>query len=250
MTTDAKLGDRQTSGNRLALRVVLPAGPPTDGRKIVISLIFQGEYLLFGLLITALVLSLSCHEFGHAYVAKLCGDDTAERAGRLTLNPVRHIDPMGLAMVVLVGFGYAKPVPTDPRNFRSRRSDLWVAAAGPAMNLLLAALAWNFFLSMRLAGAGFFYEGGTETFFVLLVQVNLLLMLFNLIPLGPLDGNYILPHLLPERAAQTYRYYNARYGAWALLALIVVGLLGVPIFQSLMRLGAALLPMITFVSGI
>ena len=213
----------------------------------MITLVFQGEYLLFGLLIAALVLSLSCHEFGHAYVAKLCGDNTAERAGRLTLNPLAHIDPMGLAMVVLVGFGYAKPVPTDPRNFRSKRADLWVAAAGPGMNLLLAALAWNFFLSMRLAASSFFYQVGTETFFVLLVQVNLLLMLFNLIPLGPLDGNYILPHLLPERLALRYRYYNARYGVWALLALIALGLFGVPVFQTLMSIGASLLPLITFI---
>ena len=215
----------------------------------MIYLIFQGQYLLFGLLIAALVLSLSCHEFGHAWVAKLCGDDTAERAGRLTLNPVRHIDPMGLAMVVLVGFGYARPVPTDPRNFRFRRADLWVAAAGPGMNLVLAAVAWNFFLSMRLAGNDFFYQVGPETFFDLLVQVNLLLMLFNLIPLGPLDGHYILPHLLPERAAQAYRYYNARFGVWALLALIVLSLVGVPVFQQLMAIGGSLVPLITFIGG-
>ena len=216
----------------------------------MISLIFQGQYLLFGILIAALVLSLSCHEFGHAWVAKLCGDDTAERAGRLTLNPVRHIDPTGLAMVVLVGFGYARPVPTDPRNFRFGRADLWVAAAGPGMNLVLAAVAWNFFLSMRLAGIDFFYQAGPETFFVLLVQVNLLLMLFNLIPLGPLDGHYILPHLLPQRAAEAYRYYNARFGVWVLLALIVVSLLGVPVFQQLMGIGASLLPLITLVGGV
>lgn len=215
----------------------------------MIYLIFQGQYLVFGLLIAALVLSLSCHEFGHAWVAKLCGDDTAERAGRLTLNPVRHIDPMGLAMVVLVGFGYARPVPTDPRNYRFRSADLWVAAAGPGMNLVLAAVAWNFFLSMRLSGNDFFYQVGPETFFVLLVQVNLLLMLFNLIPLGPLDGHYILARLLPERAAQAYRYYNARFGVWLLLALIVVSLLGVPVFQQLMGIGASLLPLITFVGG-
>ena len=215
----------------------------------MITLVFNGQYLLFGLLIAALVLSLSCHEFGHAWVAKLCGDDTAEREGRLTLNPIRHIDPMGLAMVVLVGFGYAKPVPTDPRNFRSRRADLWVAAAGPGMNLVLAALAWNFFLSMRLVGNEFFFAAGPETFFVLLVQVNLLLMLFNLIPLGPLDGHYILPHFLPARAAQAYRHYNARYGVWGLLALIVASLIGIPVFQLLMGVAGSLLPAITFVGG-
>ena len=214
----------------------------------MIALVFNGQYALFALLLVALVLSLSCHEFGHAWVAKLFGDDTAERAGRLTLNPIAHIDAIGLAMVVLVGFGYAKPVPTDPRNFRSKRADLWVAAAGPGMNLVLATVAWNGFLLMRQSGLDFAYGEGAETFFVLLVQVNLLLMLFNLIPLGPLDGHYILPHLLPGRVAEAYRFYNARYGVWALLALIVVSLLGVPLFSMLMSFAAGLLPMITFVS--
>ena len=214
----------------------------------MVGLIFQGQIVLFALLLTALILSLSCHEFGHAYVAKLSGDNTAERAGRLTLNPVAHIDPMGLLMVVLVGFGYAKPVPTDPRNFRSRSADLWVAAAGPGMNLILAAVAWNFFLSMRMTGVEFFYGANVVTFFSLLVQVNLLLMIFNMIPLGPLDGHYILPYFLPERLRRLYIHYNARYGVFALLALIVAGLLGVPVFSALMTFAQSLLPYITFVA--
>ena len=213
----------------------------------MIALIYNGQYLVFALLLAALVLSLSCHEFGHAFVAKLCGDDTAERAGRMTLNPIAHIDPLGLAMVVLVGFGYAKPVPTDSRYFRVPRADLWVAAAGPAMNLLLAALAWNAFLLLRSADVAFAFGDGATTGVVLLVQINLLLMLFNLIPLGPLDGHYILPHFLPERLARLYRDYNARFGVWALLGLILVSLLGVPVFSTLMSWAAALLPWITIV---
>ena len=213
----------------------------------VIELLFRGEVLLFVLLVVALVVSLSVHEYGHALVAKLSGDPTAQLAGRLTLNPIRHIDPMGLAMVVLVGFGYAKPVPTDPRRFRSPRADLWVAAAGPAGNLLLAAVTWNFFLLLRAAGADLFFVRGVVNFFVLLAQVNLLLMLFNLIPLGPLDGHYILPHLLPAGVAQRYRYYNARFGSYALLGLIVISFLGVPVFSHLMRLAGRLLPLITWV---
>ncbi len=213
----------------------------------MIALIQQGEVLLFAVLLAALILSLTCHEFGHALVAKLHGDPTAERAGRLTLNPLAHIDLMGLFMVVLVGFGYAKPVPTDPRNFRSKRADLWVAAAGPAMNLLLAALAWNFFLTMRMNGVEYFAARGPETFFVVLVQVNLLLMVFNLIPLGPLDGHYILPHFLPAGAARTYREYNQRYGVYALLGLILLAILGVPVFSAVMSFAAALVPYITIV---
>ena len=212
----------------------------------MINLIYQGEILLFSLLIAALIASLSLHEFGHALVAKLHGDDTAERAGRLTVNPVAHIDVVGLLMVVMVGFGYAKPVPTDPRNFRSKRADLWVAAAGPGMNLLLAFLAWNTFLLLRNAGVEAAFTPASETFVVLLVQVNLLLMVFNLLPIGPLDGHYILPHFLPPAAARAYRYYNARYGVYALLGLILLGILGVPVFRYVMSIAAALLPLITF----
>ena len=212
----------------------------------MIELVYRGEILLFTLVITALVASLCFHEFGHAFVAKLYGDDTAERAGRLTLNPVAHIDVVGLLMVIMVGFGYAKPVPTDPRNFRSRRAELWVAAAGPGMNLLLALVAWNVFLLLRRAGVDAALNPGTETFVFLLVQVNLLLMVFNLIPIGPLDGHYVLPHFLPRAAAETYRYYNARYGTYALLGLILLGVLGVPVFSYVMSIARALLPLITF----
>ncbi len=112
----------------------------------MLSLLMQGQFAVFLLLLIALVLSLSFHEFGHALVAKWFGDDTAERAGRLTLNPASHIDPIGLAMVALIGIGYAKPVPTDPRNYRRASADLWVALAGPVMNLLLAVVTWNIFV--------------------------------------------------------------------------------------------------------
>lgn len=212
----------------------------------MISLLYNGEIVLFTLIVIALVLSLGFHEFGHAMVAKINGDNTAELAGRLTLNPLAHVDPVGLLMVVLVGFGYAKPVPTNPGNFRSRRADLWVAGAGPAMNLILAIGAWNFFLFMRALGVEYFMQPEPVQFFVLLVQINLVLMIFNLIPLGPLDGNYILPHFLPRRMASTYREYNARYGNYALFGLIILGVLGVPIFSYVLSVGAALIPLITF----
>ena len=88
----------------------------------MIALLYNGQYLVFALLLAALVLSLSCHEFGHAFVAKLCGDDTAQRTRRMTLNAIAHIDPLGLAMVILVGFGYAKPVPTALLPGTTRRS--------------------------------------------------------------------------------------------------------------------------------
>ena len=91
----------------------------------MLSLLFNGQGLLFGILLLAIVLSLSLHEFGHASVATMLGDDTPGRAGRLTLNPLSHVDPMGLLLVVLVGFGYARPVPFSPARLRAR----WAPAA-------------------------------------------------------------------------------------------------------------------------
>ena len=132
----------------------------------MIHLLQQGEWVLFAVIIAALVISLSFHEYGHAWVAKRFGDDTAERAGRLTLNPRAHIDPMGLLMVVIVGFGYAKPVPTDPRRFTSRYADLLVAAAGPGMNLLLAVVTINFYVLGLKIGWTFFQLPGPNQFVV------------------------------------------------------------------------------------
>lgn len=211
----------------------------------MIGLIQAGQYEIFVLLIIALTLSLSFHEFGHAIVAKWQGDDTAERAGRLTLNPLAHIDPLGLLMVVLVGIGYAKPVPTDPRNFKSPTSDLWVAGAGPFMNLLLALVTWNGFL---LAYAGGWQNDGAVAFFTILAQINLLLMLFNLIPLGPLDGHYILPHFLPRRLAYQYRVFNARFGTAVFIGIIILSFMGyIPLFSLLAELSSTGIAVISLV---
>jgi len=213
----------------------------------LIQLLTAGRFELFFLILIALVLSLSLHEFGHAYAAKLYGDNTAQRAGRLTLNPIRHIDAMGLLMVVLLGFGYAKPVPTDPRNFTSRSGELVVSAAGPVMNLILAVAAINLYVLGLRMGFDPLRDPGPRFFFVYLAQVNLLLMVFNLIPLGALDGHYILPYFLPRELALRYRYYNARYGNFVLLGLIVLSIMGMPIFEYVFSISARLLPLIVFI---
>ena len=122
-------------------------------------------------------------------------------------------------MVILIGIGYAKPVPVDPRQFRSTFSYLKVALAGPGMNLLLAIVSWNFFLLLKDQGIE---NDGMDLFFILFAQINLLLMTFNLIPLGPLDGHYVLPYFLPRKLSYQYRVLNERYGLWALLILLVL----------------------------
>ena len=185
----------------------------------MISLISGGQYAVFFLLLVALLLSLSFHEYGHAIIAKFEGDNTAQQLGRLTINPVKHIDPSGLIMVILIGIGYAKPVPVDPRQFRSTFSYLKVALAGPGMNLLLAIVSWNFFLLLKSQGIE---NDGMDLFFILFAQINLLLMTFNLIPLGPLDGHYVLPYFLPRKLSYQYRVLNERSGLWALLILLVL----------------------------
>ena len=171
---------------------------------------------------------------------------TAERAGRVTLNPVAHIDPMGLLMVVIVGFGFAKPVPTNPANFTSPRADLWVAAAGPLMNLLLAVICWNGFVLAWNTG---WQNPAAQLFFTILAQINLLLMIFNLLPIGPLDGHYIAPHFLPNKLARLYQFYNARYGAMLLLALVIGSLMGLPILTFLAEFSATLLDTIISLTG-
>jgi len=213
----------------------------------MIQLLIQQQYVLFVLIAFALIFSLTCHEYGHGKVASLLGDDTAKRAGRLTLNPIPHIDPVGLLMVLLIGIGYAKPVPTDPRKFNTRWGIMLVAAAGPGMNLLLAIVTINLYLFGLKAGWPLFHYPAAQVFFYYLPLINMLLMLFNLIPIGPLDGSYILPFLLPREMAVKYNQLNRRYGSYFLLALIALHFLGVPIFETLWKVGEIMLNFVAFV---
>jgi len=207
----------------------------------MLTLLASGQYALVILLIICLIISLTFHEYGHALAAKLLGDDTAQRLGRLSINPIVHIDPIGLAMVVLVGFGYAKPVPTNPNNFTKSWGMPAVAIAGPVMNLILAFITINiYFLGVK-SGNPWFSEQGPQTFFIILASINLLLMLFNLIPIGPLDGHYILGHFLPGKLSSMYLEYNRRYGHFLFLGLILLSIAGLPIFSKLMGLANSLL---------
>jgi Zn-dependent protease len=213
----------------------------------MIQLIFQQQYLAFVLVFFALVFSLTFHEYGHGKVASLIGDDTAARAGRLTLNPIPHIHPLGLLMVLMIGVGFAKPVPADPGKFNTRWGVLLVAAAGPAMNLLLAVVLINIYgLGLKLE-ISIFQTEVAAFFFHYLVLINFLLMLFNLLPVGPLDGSYILPYALPRNVRLSYIRLNQQYGMYLLLGLIVASLLGVPVFETLLRFGYELVEIFRFI---
>ena len=213
----------------------------------MIQLILQQHYLAFILITFALIFSLTFHEFGHAKMASLIGDDTAERAGRLTLNPIPHIHPIGLLMVILIGFGFARPVPTDPRNFNTRWGMLLVAAAGPTMNLLLAIITINLYVIGFKLGIGIFQTPVANFFFTFLAQINMLLMLFNLLPIGPLDGSYIFPYALPRDMAQHYLRLNARFGTYFLLGLILLNFAGLPVFENIWKLGEFMVGLILIV---
>jgi len=183
--------------------------------------------------IIALVVSLSIHEFAHAFAAYQLGDATAKKAGRLTINPLAHLDPIGSLMMITVGFGWAKPVPVNPYLLRGNklRSMAITAAAGPLSNILQAFV---FALPIRLGLVpfdwGVMFPGSltSEDFFPslglvlsLLVWINLLLAIFNMIPLGPLDGMKVLMGLLPQNLA--YRLEPvSRYGS-VLLMLLMFG---------------------------
>lgn len=212
----------------------------------MITLLFNGQVGLFVLLLGAIIFSLTLHEFGHAYSAKLLGDRTAEQAGRLTLNPISHIDPLGLLMVVMVGFGWAKPVPFNPSRANVPWAGAFIGAAGPFMNLLIAIVSVNLYVWAAETRA-FDLDSGLGVALILLAQINLLLMIFNLIPLGPLDGHYVMSWLLPRNLSYRYDRFNAQYGAMIFLVLIALSILGFPIFRFVTSLAGSLLPYLTFV---
>ena len=172
-----------------------------------------------------LIFSLTFHEFGHAYTAHLCGDDTAKAAGRMTLNPLVHLDLFGSLMVLIVGFGYARPVPVNPNNYRVRNADFYIASAGPLMNLLLGIIAA--FLYGVLAQNSITILAGVPLLFLLklFIIINFNLFLFNLIPLGPLDGNSVFPHFLPANLRIRFQHWNFRYGSYALIGLVLLSIL-------------------------
>ena len=199
----------------------------------MLNLLQQGQYQIFALLLVTIVLSLSFHEYAHAASAKYFGDRTAEQQGRLTINPLVHIDPMGLLMIALIGFGWAKPVPTTPRNFNSKWAMPLVAFAGPLSNFILAFVVINLHAIAVKMGADWAVSPTAITFVRMFVLINIALMLFNLIPLGPLDGHYILPYLLSRQYGEVYTRLNAQYGTMVFLGLIVLSFAGLSIFTPM-----------------
>ncbi|MDP7036517.1 MAG: site-2 protease family protein [Candidatus Marinimicrobia bacterium] len=168
------------------------------------------------LLIPVLLFSLCFHEFAHAWVAYRLGDPTAKHSGRLTLSPLAHLDPMGSLMILFVGFGWARPVPVDSRYFQNPRTDMMkVAFAGPAANLLLAFIGGTI---IRIQ----FVEGTFILMLVLFTQINIMLAVFNMIPIPPLDGSQIFSGLMIQKNPDLVMKLQM-YGPQILFGLILIG---------------------------
>lgn len=186
----------------------------------MINMIFSQP--LIGLtFILAVLLSLTVHEFAHAFVAYLYGDHTAKNQGRMSFNPLVHIDPMGAVMFILVGFGWGKSVPINPLAFKRRKEgEIMSSIAGPVSNLILAII---FGIIIKLTYNIIPQDNLLAIFLQLSLWLNLALMLFNLIPVPPLDGSHILVNILPD---SFYRFKVAllAYGPQVLFALIFIGI--------------------------
>ena len=188
---------------------------------INVSQLLSDTNALLSLLLTlpAVLIAITFHEFAHAFAADKLGDDTARRQGRLNLNPLSHIDPIGMIMLIFAGFGWGKPVEIDPKNFnrniKMSVAEAIVAAAGPIMNFILAIIFGVIYVSvMKFAPMFIFTQVGGIVIILLRVciSINIGLGIFNLIPLPPLDGSKILAAFLPYNAKNWLeKYYNAFY---------------------------------------
>ena len=183
------------------------------------------------MLITYAIILLTAfpvHEFAHAWVADHFGDNTPRANGRLTLNPLAHLDPFGSLMMIIVGFGWAKPVPINPYILqrRSPAATMWVSLAGPMSNLLMAILGSIFFRVGVLSITDITFVSGEilpniPLFVFMFIRINLWLMLFNLIPLFPLDGEKVLDYFLPPSAARVLESIRP-YGTMILMVILIV----------------------------
>lgn len=195
--------------------------------------------------IPGLIISMVVHEYAHARMAVTLGDFTPKLMGRLTLDPRAHIDPVGLLMLFLVRFGWAKPVIINPSNFRQpRRDDILVSLAGPLANLLTAFLA--LFLLVLVSQFGVHLSQGTILVCRLIIIYNINFAIFNLIPLPPLDGSHILKQLLPRELAWRFASLE-RYSLLILIVFVMTPILQyvfVPMQQIIWQVFAALIELI------
>jgi len=200
--------------------------------------------------IPILLITLTIHEFSHGYVAYRLGDDTAKRAGRLTLNPISHIDPIGLLMLFIVHIGWAKPVPVNPYNFKNQKKDMAItAAAGPVSNFVMAIILSVIFRICNFNNPDFIYNyvGNMQLIIYIIseimkyaIMINLALGIFNLIPIPPMDGSKIVGGFLSDEAYSRYTAQE-RKGAQILMIIFAISF----VFK-LNIIGAIIMPPLNF----
>ncbi len=209
--------------------------------SMLLSLLFLNP-TIFIILSGSLLISITIHEFAHAWLADRLGDPTARYQGRVTLDPRSHLDPLGTIAILVIGFGWGKPVPFDPYNLKNPvRDAALIALAGPASNIILA-----FVISILFGAANSLLTLPDLSLIVVqtVVFINVMLAIFNLMPVYPLDGSKIALALLPRQLAAEFEFFMQRYGTLVLIALIVPWTGG----QSPVSL--LVLPIIQFVTGL
>ncbi len=172
----------------------------------------------------AILIGLTVHEWAHAFAAYKLGDPTAKNLGRMSFNPFSHFDVFGFLSLLLLGFGWAKPVPVNPRNFKNfKRDDIIVSLAGVTMNLIVAFVFAFLYVLLAMKTS----LGANEAFVSILtgiITINLSLMVFNLIPIYPLDGSHVLESLLVRKIPRFFMFMR-QYGQYILIALLFTGVL-------------------------
>lgn len=200
----------------------------------LISLLFS-DPISFVLVAVGLVISVTIHEFAHAFVADKLGDPTPRYQGRVTLDPRAHLDPLGTLAILLIGFGWGKAVQFDPYNLKDpKRDTALIALAGPASNIILATV-----LSLMIGVLNL--QGIAIAVLLPIIFINVMLAIFNLVPVYPLDGSKIAQAILPKEVALEYELFMTRYGNFVLLALIL------PLFGSRSAISQLISPVIEFV---
>ena len=209
---------------------------------MLINALLQGNPITALVFVIGLVVAISVHEAAHAFVAYRLGDPTAKLAGRLTLDPRSHLDPIGTLALLLVGFGWGKPTPFDPFNLRNvKRDSALISAAGAVSNFILASVLSLPYLIAFFTNSVNLTIVNLYQFLSPIILINLLLGVFNLIPVHPLDGFKVLAGLLPR---DWYRDFvqTERYGIFILLLLLVTGAIGKILFPIVSYLFNILMP--------
>ncbi len=203
----------------------------------LLSILFN-DPISFVMIAVGLIISVTIHEFAHAFVADKLGDPTPKYQGRVTIDPRAHLDPMGTLAILIIGFGWGKAVQFDPYNLKDpKRDTALIALAGPASNIILATILSLIIGIMNISGV-------LLSILVTIIFINVMLAIFNLVPIAPLDGSKIAQALLPKHVALEYEMFMRRYGTFVLLGLLL------PWNGSGSPISHLISPIIEFITGI